>query len=281
MNTSDVFKSISDRLLSDFKSITKSVKHSPSKGRVLENRIIEEYSKIYLPKRVGISNGEIVCVDGTVSSECDCVIFDATTCPFLVDKENFRVFPVESVLGVIEIKAKLGQRELSTSIENLAKIKGFPKTAYLDYFPLPITLRLYDTEWDYFPTFGAIIAYDSKDLGELARSMNELSRDKPPHQRVDLTCVLNRGCIVNRRSADGRIDVCPSERTEYQAVESENPLMLATIFLQETFQVAWTQPFMLREYLEGSFGRFIDPVALNRGQRKRRESAKSRRSSTI
>jgi hypothetical protein len=65
MNTADVFKSISDRLLSDFKSIQKSIKHNPSKGRVLEDAIIEEYLKIYLPKRVGIANGEIVCADGT------------------------------------------------------------------------------------------------------------------------------------------------------------------------------------------------------------------------
>jgi hypothetical protein len=127
---------------------------------------------------------------------------------------------------------------------------------------------------DYVPTFGAIIAYDSKHLGELALSMNELSSNKALHQRIDLVCVLKKGCIVNRVTADGTIDLCPSARTEYRAIESENPLLLTTIFLQEVFLSTWSKPVYLREYLKGPFGRFTDAVALNRGQRKRRKSAK-------
>jgi uncharacterized protein DUF6602 len=126
----DVFKSIGDRLLSDFESISGSIHHNPSKGRAREQGIIREYLSIYLPKRLGISNGEIVCTAGEVSPECDCVVFDAMTCPFLVDKQDFRIFPIEAVYGIIEIKSFLGEKELSSSIDNLAKIKGFSKTAY-------------------------------------------------------------------------------------------------------------------------------------------------------
>jgi hypothetical protein len=255
----EIFKSIGNRLVSDFESISGSIHHNPSKGRAREQAIVKEYLSIYLPKRLGTSNGEIVCTTGEVSPECDCVIFDALTCPFLVDTQDFRIFPIEAVFGVIEIKSFLGERELSGSIENLAKIKGFPKAAYAPAKSvLQKSIQVYDAQWTYFPTFGAIFAYDSKDLRELAESANSLCENLAPHQRIDHICVLKKGCIVNRVLADGRIDILPSSKTKYQAVSTENSLMLTTIFLQEVLSLAWSYPIQLREYLpEASYGHFI------------------------
>ena len=127
-----------------------------------------------------------------------------------------------------------------------------------NYSDFAHVIQLYDRQWDHFPTFGAIFAYDSKELGELAKSMNSSCADKPPHERVDLVCILKHGCIVNRVLADGTIDMCPSSRTEYRAVVTDNPLMLTTVFLQEVFSAAWSRPIKLVEYLkEVSYGHFM------------------------
>jgi hypothetical protein len=258
-NHHDLGRVIGDQLLSEFESISGSIRHKPSKGRAREQSIVAEYLSIYLPKNIGISNGEIVTANGQVSPECDCVIYDSMTCPFLIEKQNYRVFPVEAVFGVVEIKSKLDDKELKKSFQNLAKIKGFQKTAYgINASDFGKTIQLYDQQWDYFPTFGAIFAYDSKDLAALASSMNALGAEKAPYERTNLVCVLKKGCIVNQVTADGKIDPAPSSRTTYRAVATENPLLLATIFLQERFLAAWNRPTQLREYLPHvSYGRFI------------------------
>ena len=130
MKLEQIFKGIKDKMLIDFNEISSQVTHRGSKGSIREREVIKEYLKKYLPGNIGIANGECISTDGTVLPECDIILYEKNTTPYLVHKEGYQVFPIECVYGVIEIKSKLNKTQLKDSIDKIIKIKSMPKTAY-------------------------------------------------------------------------------------------------------------------------------------------------------
>ena len=260
MDLQTIFKSIAEKLAIDFKYMSSEIEHRPSKGRVRESELVEQFLRKYLPMTIGISHGEIVATTGEISNECDVVIYESRTGPILLTKTDYQIFPVESVYGILEVKSLLNNTELKDALGKISKVKKFPKTAFEPQTGTIITTtNLYDKEWSYFPTVGFIFAYDSIDLVNLKNHLDELQKDLPFNERIDSVWVLNKGMIVNWDNSASKVNHTPTSKTRLRAIGSENPLLLMIIHLQQLFQASWMPKFKIQEYLQNvNYGKFLE-----------------------
>ncbi|EHU5129696.1 hypothetical protein RAL01_004133 [Vibrio vulnificus] len=123
MKLEDLFSSIESTLLSRFKE-SGFIQHSGDKG---ENReeILIEFLRNHLPKRYGITKGEIITHKGERSHAIDIIIYDAVNCPVLYAGKT-SILPIEGVYGIIEVKSTLSKAEF---IDASSKIESFKKLA--------------------------------------------------------------------------------------------------------------------------------------------------------
>ncbi len=258
MNLENIFKSINKKMLLDFNEISSEINHRPSKGKVREIEVINEYLKKYIPGNIGVANGEIISSDDQVSNETDIIFYEKNSTPFLLQKEGFQVFPIECIYGGIEVKSFLDGTQLKDSFKKINKLKKMPKVAFDEGNKIiKSTTNLYDKEWNYFPTLGFIIAFDSIDLKTLKAHLDKISKNELVEHRIDSIWILNKGAIINLNRTSGQLELAPSKNTVTQAMLSDNPLMLLTIQLQSLLQSAWMPMFLIQRYLgNADYGKF-------------------------
>ncbi|MBU0568469.1 hypothetical protein KJ693_11150 [bacterium] len=259
MDLERIFRGIKDKMLIDFNDISSQVTHRGSKGKIREQEIIKEYLKKYLPGNIGIANGECISTDGQVSPECDIILYEKNTTPYLVYKDGYQVFPIECVYGVIEIKSKIDKAQLKDSIDKLKKIKSMPKTAYdVQKGPVIQSTTLYGKKWEYFPTIGMILSFDSLKIETLKEHFIDMQQDFSYENQVDSLWVLNQGMIIHRND-NGTIELSPGPNTAPKIIKSENPLLLLTVHLQTLMSSGWLPRFNIVPYLEGANYGVIEP----------------------
>lgn len=252
-----VFRGIKEKKLIDFNDISSAISHRGAKGRVREIEIVTEYLQRYLPGHIGVANGECVATDGAVSPECDIILFEKNSTPYLVHKEGYQVFPIECVYGVIEVKSRLDKKELQDSIAKVKEIKSMPKVAYeAQKGPIVNETTLYGRNWNYFPTVAFVFAYDSIELETLKEHYIEGQADLPFERQIDSVWVLEKGMLIQRNRRTGIIELAPNPETDTKIVKSANPLLLLTIQLQTLMGSAWLPRFKIVPYLHGAdFGK--------------------------
>lgn len=253
MELEKILQGIADKLIIDFDAISSKVSHRFSKGNIRETEIAEQFLSKYLPRNIGISRGEIVASNGVVSCECDLVFYDKIKTPILIDKSGYKVFPVECVYGVLEVKSNLNKEELQKSLALIQEIKKLPKAAFEPQIgEVTMLSNLFDQQWDYFPTVGFIFAYDSTDLLQLRKDLDELQKNLPLNERVDGVWVLKKGMLINWEDETRKVNHTPTKLSRLRAYESNNPLLLMTILFQQIFQSAWMPKFRVKDYLHGT-----------------------------
>lgn len=259
MNLENIFRSINKKMLIDFEEISSEISNRGAKGRVREIDIVREYLEKYIPGNIGIANGEIISVDGHISSETDVVFYEKNSTPYLVKKEGYQIFPIECVYGVVEIKSHLDKQQLVDAFNKINYVKKMPKKAYeVQKGPIRKTTNVYGKEWSYFPTFGIVIAFDSIDLNVLQSHFVSICKSHLPEYRIDSVWILKKGMLVNYNLKSNMIELAPSDTSITRPVLSDNPLMLLTIQLQSLLMSGWMPNFMLLEYLRHSiYGTFI------------------------
>lgn len=86
--------------------------------------LLKKFLRLYIPENFGISSGFIITSENEISNQCDLIIYDKTTTPKILNSENQRFFPVETVLGVGEVKSNINSpKELNDYLIKLSKIK--------------------------------------------------------------------------------------------------------------------------------------------------------------
>jgi hypothetical protein len=101
--------------------------HSQEYG-VYREKICKEFLKFFIPKRMQISDGFLITPNDQVSTQCDLVIFDETYTPNIQSKEMMTFYPIESVVGVIEVKSILDKGDLKETLNKLARIKALRRS---------------------------------------------------------------------------------------------------------------------------------------------------------
>ena len=118
-----------EKFVYDFKEMSRQVFvsgdgkqiHSGEFGSYRE-RIVRNLIKPFLPNRLEIGTGFIITADNKISTQCDVIIYDKTNTPILENYEQ-RFFPIECVVGVIEVKSKITKQEFKEALIKLSKIK--------------------------------------------------------------------------------------------------------------------------------------------------------------
>lgn len=124
-----LIKSNIEQFVSDYINLSRQIfvdeegklRHPGEFGMYREN-IIKSFLAPFLPSRLAIGSGFIITDKNRISTQCDIIIYDKDHTPVIENGEQ-RFFPVECVVGVIEVKSKLTKAQLKEALVKLTKIK--------------------------------------------------------------------------------------------------------------------------------------------------------------
>lgn len=95
----------------------------PGEFGVYREQIIRDFLSPFLPSRLSIGSGFIITAENNISTQCDIIIYDREHTPLIENGEQ-RFFPIESVVGVIEVKSKLTKSTFKEALIKLSSIKS-------------------------------------------------------------------------------------------------------------------------------------------------------------
>jgi hypothetical protein len=166
------------------------ISHSGLKGQLREIVIRDLFQPLF-PLDIGLGTGEIITDFNQHSQQQDVIIFDKSIVPPILFEETTGIFPIESVLFVIEIKTRLTADELKSSIDSANQLRS------LEYLPGEYDVSDNPTQLIGQRLIPAILAFDS-DLSESGKTELERfqeiwggSTHEPPIQMI---CIVGRGC---------------------------------------------------------------------------------------
>jgi hypothetical protein len=239
----------------DFEAVTSVIEHRPSKGRAREE-IVAKFLERYLPSTVRVAqSAEIVTADGDVSGEVDIVICDPGA-PRLYDERAFRVLPIESVYGVVEVKSMLRPGDVAAAAAGIRRVKTLRRLAHRPQVgPVVRGTTLYGRQWtEYFPTLGHIFAFTSGDLSAIAKALSEDEREVPYEHRVDAVYLLDKGLIVRQSPKTLAVAHTPSKTTQVGMIRSDNPLRGMLLQLHALYSATWNTGVDLTKYFGAALG---------------------------
>jgi hypothetical protein len=185
-----LFASIEATLLARFREAG-FVKHAGDKGENREH-ILREFLGNHLPKKFGVTKGEIVTKSGERSHSADIILYDAINCPILYS-EKTSIVPIEGVYGIVEVKSTLSKAEF---VDAAGKIERFKKLAPRELGV--IETREYVTVHRPSRPFGIVLGFDLGDnsLSSLKDNWEKLSTEiHDVNYFVNFLCVLGEGLL--------------------------------------------------------------------------------------
>jgi hypothetical protein len=186
----DLFASIENTMLARFREAG-FIKHAGDKGENREH-ILREFLSNHLPKKFGVTKGEIITRDGRHSHSADIIIYDAINCPVLYS-EKTAIFPIEGVYGIIEVKSSLSKAEFVSAAK---QIESFKRLAPRELGV--IETREYITVHRPSRPFGIIVGFNfgGNSLNSLSSNWQELNKEiHDVNFFVNYLCVLGEGLL--------------------------------------------------------------------------------------
>ena len=105
-----------------------SITHNGTMGEVNEKHFIE-IIKQYLPDRYAVDTGIVIDSNGKTSDQIDVVIFDNQYTPTLLDQQNHRFIPAESVYAVFEVKPHIDKGYLEYAGKKAESVRALKRTS--------------------------------------------------------------------------------------------------------------------------------------------------------
>lgn len=99
----------------------------PGEFGLFRENICDGLIKFTIPNKYNTGTGFLINSFDEISTQCDIVIYDLNNTPLIQDSSNNRFFPVESVIGIGEIKSKLTIKKLCEALVKLSKNKSIKK----------------------------------------------------------------------------------------------------------------------------------------------------------
>lgn len=224
-------ESVARKLLADF-TASKVLEHHGLKGDVRE-QALSVFLEKHLPEKFRVGSGIVVNSDGEQSRQQDIIIYDAFNAPLLLNEENTKIIPVESVYGTIEVKSTLSKKELITCINNIKSIKTLSTSPH----PIP---------------HGFVFAYQSQSsLETVCENVVELNKEVNWEHRINTICILDKGLILHfHKHGLNSIHAIPNNECYLGCLKStpEHNLTLFYLILVNEFSRKQLIPPDLLEY---------------------------------
>lgn len=127
----ELMKEEARKLMLEFSSTAKSIfvnpdgklYHSGEYGMYRE-AVIKEFLQFFTPGYYDISEGFIITPNNKISTQCDIIIYDRENTPLIQNGDKQRFFPVETVVGLEEVKSILSKNDFKKAINKLVKNKA-------------------------------------------------------------------------------------------------------------------------------------------------------------
>lgn len=91
--------------------------------------LLKRFLNLYIPENYGISSGFIIASNGEISHQSDIIIYDKRKTPKIQNLESQRFFPIETVLGVGEVKSTINSigllNEYLIKLSKIKKLRSF------------------------------------------------------------------------------------------------------------------------------------------------------------
>jgi len=229
--------------------------HAGLKGQANEEAV-RRFLEERFPPSLEFVSGQAVDASGQLSRQLDIMVIDRARTPILYREGSVRVVPVEGLVAVVEVTAKLTRKKLSEAIENMLSVKTLEKSAYFEGSegPLVTTFNAYGREWTYLPTFYFLFAFESQSLDRMreAAAQEITDRGLEPSTRIDTMCVLDTGVITNLFDG-GMIDALPATDSIVGSYNTEHALLLFYLLISRYLLQAHVDPIELKRYIPDSF----------------------------
>ncbi len=183
----EIYSGIAQNMLVNFNQIQAQIPHSGEKGKQRE-LTIRKFLEKYLPKKYSVGTGQIIDKKSQISKQCDIVIYDSHNFPALYVEEGYQLFPIEAVLGTIEIKSSLTSKSTMECVENIVSIRKLTGSN-----SLVCCFFSYTSEYKKDPAY------------KIAESFVKFGSNIPSPQRFDIGCVLNQGSFMGNEGFIGTI----------------------------------------------------------------------------
>jgi hypothetical protein len=240
---SEIMTATTEMMQADLKRIRASINHAGNVGASAEE-IVARFLNERLPSSVRAVSGQAVDSTGQRSKQLDVIVYDTVRTPLLFSSpgEGQYLVPIEGVVAVIEVKAKLTRKELWRSVENCASVKRLQREALVPE-PITRTFKVYGRQWRLPPVYYSVFGFDSDGL--YAEVLNdEMGQDLQLHEQIDTIVCLDRGLCLNVAldvsgsgndcSADPRFAPMPDPDTLRVNVETSSGLVVWYSFLAST-----------------------------------------------
>jgi hypothetical protein len=154
--------------------------HPPSAGDNRED-IVADFLTYHLPKRFGVSTGMVISHDGVFSHQADLVIVDALNNAPLYTAMRNKLWPVEAVYALVEVKTTLGPSGLSDDIVKGRKFKSLRRM----YCDAGQNQRITESLF-------VIWAFESASSATIKSNLIAALKDVPRSEQPDLVVVPDR-----------------------------------------------------------------------------------------
>lgn len=180
-----------EAMLAEFRR-SRDVRHPRDVGAIRENilRTFLNESGL-LPRRYAVSecSTRVASTSGHVSKEMDIALYDKDNAITLMRRaDDYEVLPVESVFGVIQVKSKLGKRELRDALDNLASYKRLRRHSERPVFVgQPKEPK----------GFALLFAYEaSMSWADVATEMETFAEEHPNDEWTNAVFILDSGNLM-------------------------------------------------------------------------------------
>ena len=164
----------SDAIRRDF------ARHHPSAGDNRED-LVEKFLVDHLPKRLGTSTGLVISHDGKFSNQADLLVVDDQNNIPLHPQSPNKLWPIEAVYALIEVKTRLNPSDLADAVSKGRKFKCLPRK-YCSTGTLPRIKESLFVIW----------SFDSPSPETLKKNLIETFSDVPCNEQPDFIIVPDR-----------------------------------------------------------------------------------------
>jgi hypothetical protein len=147
--------------------------HRPSGGENRES-VVGSFLKENLPMHFGVDTGLILAQSGEFTRQADLCIVDQTwNAPLYLTSPN-RIWPIEAVYALIEVKTRLSPSNLSDAIEKCRRFKTLPR----QFDDAPATPQITDSLF-------VLWAFEGPSAATVKRNINKALEKVPRAEQPD------------------------------------------------------------------------------------------------
>ncbi len=127
VDVKDLFFRASKSLTESLKAARKQyTKHSTSIGEAVEEAF-RDFLEQRLPRAFAVGEGFVFEHGGKRALQQDIVIFDNLHHPRLLSEGRQGLFPIDTVVAIVEVKANLGEQEIKDAVKKIASAKSLKR----------------------------------------------------------------------------------------------------------------------------------------------------------